>query len=163
MSDSSWIAVERFLAREALHLDNRDWDSWLALYSEQAEYWVPAWADDGATTQDPSTEISLIYYPNRAGLEDRVQRVRSGTSAAANLETRTCHDFKLLAVNEQPDGRLSVRSNWQVHAYVARQVRVSFGWADYLLEPAAGGFQIVKKRTVLLNDIADTVMDFYLM
>ncbi|PKP67926.1 MAG: benzene 1,2-dioxygenase, partial [Alphaproteobacteria bacterium HGW-Alphaproteobacteria-5] len=72
--EKCWISVQRFLGREALCLDERKWDDWLALYREDAEYWLPAWDDDGELTVDPQREISLIYYPNRAGLEDRIYR-----------------------------------------------------------------------------------------
>ncbi len=32
-----WLAVSRFLGREAVSLDDKDWDSGLALYHEDAE------------------------------------------------------------------------------------------------------------------------------
>jgi len=80
-TDALWISVSRFLGREAALLDSRDWDAWLDLYTEDAEYWVPAWDDDGQPTANPQREISLIYYPNRGGLEDRVFRIRTGRSA----------------------------------------------------------------------------------
>jgi len=35
--------------REALYLDERRWDDWLALYHDDAEFWVPAWRGLGAT------------------------------------------------------------------------------------------------------------------
>ena len=65
-------AVCAFLYREARFLDDREWESWLALYAPDAEYWMPAWDDDDQLTNDPHGQISLIYYPNRNGLEDRV-------------------------------------------------------------------------------------------
>ena len=38
--------VRQFLYREARFLDDKEWESWLALYAPDAEYWVPAWDDD---------------------------------------------------------------------------------------------------------------------
>ena len=64
-------AICSFLYREARLLDDRQWDEWLDLYSESVEYWMPAWDDDDRLTEDPHSQISLIYYPNRNGLEDR--------------------------------------------------------------------------------------------
>lgn len=62
---SRWLAVSRFIGQEAMALDDKDWDAWLALYHEEAEYWVPAWDDHERPTADPQNEVSLIYYPNR--------------------------------------------------------------------------------------------------
>ncbi|HXP12537.1 MAG TPA: aromatic-ring-hydroxylating dioxygenase subunit beta, partial [Stellaceae bacterium] len=63
------------LQREALYLDERRWDDWLALYTPDCEYWMPAWKSEDELGQNPRTELSYFYYDNRAGLEDRVARV----------------------------------------------------------------------------------------
>src|SRR5574337_1167477 len=79
-----------FLYREARYLDDKDWDNWLELYAPDATFWVPAWDDDGELTEDPQSEISLIWYGRRAGLEDRVFRIRTERSSATIPDTRTC-------------------------------------------------------------------------
>ena len=77
--------VTKFLYREARLLDDRDWDGWLACYDPEAEFWMPSWDDDDTLVEDPQTEISLIYYPHRGGLEDRVFRIRTERSSATSL------------------------------------------------------------------------------
>ena len=62
--------VEQFLYREARMLDDRDFEGWLNCYAPDAEFWMPAWDDDDTLVTDPQQEISLIWYGNRAGLED---------------------------------------------------------------------------------------------
>ncbi|MCS5932991.1 aromatic-ring-hydroxylating dioxygenase subunit beta [Klebsiella pneumoniae subsp. pneumoniae] len=52
-------------------------------------HWMPAWGDDDQLTRDPQKEISLIYYPNREGLEDRVYRIKTERSGASTPEPRT--------------------------------------------------------------------------
>jgi len=79
------------LYREALYLDERRWDDWLALYDEAAEFWVPAWKSEDQPTDDPSSEVSLVYAARRSELEDRVWRVRSGQSIASTPLPRTAH------------------------------------------------------------------------
>ncbi|MDT5265984.1 MAG: hypothetical protein QOI90_2610, partial [Mycobacterium sp.] len=49
--------VEQFLYREARFADESDYDSWEALWTDDALYWVPA-GDDGA---DPMEQMSMIY------------------------------------------------------------------------------------------------------
>ncbi len=81
--------VRQFLYYEARLLDDRQWDEWLSCYSPQVVYWMPAWGDDDQLTRDPQKEISLIYYPNREGLEDRVYRIKTERSGASTPEPRT--------------------------------------------------------------------------
>ena len=38
---------------------------------------MPVWDDADQLTEDPQREISLIWYGNRGGLEDRVFRIRT--------------------------------------------------------------------------------------
>ena len=83
--------VSSFLYREARLLDDREWDEWLECYAPRAEYWMPAWDDDDQLIEDPQSQVSLIYYPNRAGLEDRVFRIKTERSSASMTEPRTCH------------------------------------------------------------------------
>lgn len=159
---SAWHSVQRFLSREAKLLDDKDWDAWLALYSPEAEYWIPAWDSDGSLVTDPTKHVSLIYYRNRGGLEDRVFRIRTGKSASSTPLARTCHQFQILEVTENQD-RLSVRTNWRVDSVTDHDVRSYFGTAFYTLARVEGGFQITAKKTVVLNDRIDQVLDVYLV
>ena len=87
-------SVQEFVTREARYLDDKDWDAWLACYAPEAEFWMPAWDDDDALTEDTRREISLIYYPHRGGLEDRIFRIRTERSSATSLpEPRTSHNI----------------------------------------------------------------------
>jgi 3-phenylpropionate/cinnamic acid dioxygenase small subunit len=160
--DTIWISVSRFLARESLLLDTKDWDAWLDLYQTTAEYWVPAWTDAGELTSDPKTQVSLVYYANRSGLEDRVYRLRSGKSAAGNLEARTSHLSHLVDV-VAVDETVNARANWQVNALLDGEAVNFFGWAEYELVVFGNSWKIKRKKTALLNDRPDTVLDFYLI
>ena len=94
-------AVAAFLYREARLLDDRQFESWLELHASDVEYWMPAWDDDDELTQDPHSQISLIYYPNRDGLEDRVFRIKTERSSASMPEPRTNHMIANVEVLEE--------------------------------------------------------------
>lgn len=158
--DARWLSVWRFLGREALALDEKDWDCWLALYHEDAEYWVPAWDDSERLTADPQREISLIYYHNRGGLEDRVFRIRTGRSSASTPAPRTQHMFSLLSV-EEADVALQVRTSWTVTSVLEGDVTVYSGSAQYDLLPEADSYVIKRKKTIVINDVARTMLDVY--
>lgn len=155
-----WFKVLRMLNREAMYLDDRDWDAWLALYDRDAEYWAPAWDDDGQTTVDPLREISLIYYDNRGGLEDRVYRIRTERSSATMPAMRTCHNFTLLDVSVK-DGVVHARSNWIVNSFKEDETLTYYGHAFYEFKGQDDDMRIMRKKTVVLNDRAKTMMDVY--
>ena len=46
LSVETIAAAQELLFREALCLDTRRWDDWLALYDEDATFWMPAWTDE---------------------------------------------------------------------------------------------------------------------
>lgn len=159
---AQWASVQRFLSKESLALDEKDWDAWLAMYSEDAEYWVPAWDSDGKLTDDPTKQLSLIYYSNRGGLEDRVFRFRTERSAASKPLTRTCHIFDVLEVVEQ-DYAVRVRTNWMVHSVRENRVTSFFGSAHYMLEPDQDSWIIKAKKTAVMNDVIPDILDFYMI
>ena len=77
--------VQQFLYREARFLDDKEWESWLELYAPDAEFWMPSWDDDDQLVTDPQTQISLIWYGHKGGLEDRVFRIRTERSSAPSM------------------------------------------------------------------------------
>ena len=160
--DALWHEARKLLALEGLALDRKDWDLWLSLYMPEASYWVPAWSDEGEPTSDPRRELSLIYYRDRGGLEDRVFRLRTGKSPAATLSFRTCHFSQLMSVDQDGD-RLLVRANWQTQSLVDGEPVSYYGWADYVLRSVDDHWRIASKTTTLVNDRSNTLIDFYLL
>jgi benzoate/toluate 1,2-dioxygenase beta subunit len=161
-SAATWHSVTRFLAQEAKHLDDKNWDAWLTLYSPDAEYWIPAWDSDGTLVTDPTRHVSLIFYKNRGGLEDRVYRIRTGKSAASIPLARTCHQFQLIDVTESGGG-VRVQTNWRVDSDTDHEVRSYFGTAYYDLLAQGDSWLIKAKKTVVLNDRIDQLLDVYLV
>ena len=155
-----WLRVQAFIGQEALLLDRKQWDEWLDLYVPDCEYWVPAWGDDGELGQDPQSQISMIYYDDRGGLEDRVFRIRTGSSSASTPALKTNHIFTVVKV-EQAEEELLVETNWLTESFREDQ-RLSYrGHATYRLVEVDGSLKIVSKKTVVLDPLTDTVLDFY--
>ncbi|WP_129790463.1 aromatic-ring-hydroxylating dioxygenase subunit beta [Sphingosinicella sp. CPCC 101087] len=155
--------AEELLYREALALDSGAWDDWLALYTEDATFWVPAWRDEENVTQDPDSELSLIYYQGRRNLEDRVWRARSGLSVASKPRPRVVHAITNVLLLTANDAQARTSSSFAVHLYDKRSERthVFFGRYEHALRNEAGDWRIAAKKIVLLNDVIPTVLDFY--
>jgi benzoate/toluate 1,2-dioxygenase subunit beta len=165
MSTIDRDTAEEFLFREALLLDRRDWDAWLALYTEDAVFWIPAWRDETAPTEDPDVELSLIYYRGRRNLEERVWRIRSGLSVASAPLPRSVHIVTNVLVERADENVAQVSASFAVHLNDVRAgcEHVFFGRYEYQLQTGAGGLVIASKKILLLNDTIPAVLDFYLV
>lgn len=155
-------AVSRFLYREARYLDDRDWDAWLALYAPDVEFWMPSWDDDDQLVTDPQTEVSLIWYGSRDGLEDRVFRIRTERSSATSLpEPRTSHNISNVEIISRSGSTHEVRFNWITLSYRYKTIDTYFGTSFYTLDTASGTPLIRRKKVVLKNDYIHHVVDIY--
>ena len=157
----SYENVCAFLYREARHLDERDWDSWLAMYAENATYWVPSWDDDGELTTDPQSEISLIWYGRRAGLEDRVFRIRTERSSATIPDTRTSHNLANIEIVEQGNGICKLRFNWHTMSIRYNHTDHFCGTSFYTLDITGASPVITAKKVILKTDYIRHVVDVY--
>ena len=146
---------------EAAALDHKQWDEWINLYTEDATYWMPAWVDEYNLTSDPKREISLIYYGNRSGIEDRVFRIRTGLSFATTPLPRTCHINTNFRVSENEAGEVVVHSSWVTHCYSLNVSREAFGVQEHHLRKTDDGLKICFRKITLHNDMVDTVLDIY--
>jgi benzoate/toluate 1,2-dioxygenase beta subunit len=155
--------AEDLLFREARHLDRGEWEAWIALYEPDCEFWMPAWLDETTPTSDPDTELSLIYYRGRRNLEDRVWRLRSGTSVASNPLPRVVHSITNVIVDDGAAERPEISASFAVHLHDARSRRthVFFGRYEYAVRQVEGEWRIARKKIFLLNDVIPTVVDFF--
>ena len=47
------LALIDLIIAEGEYLDKKKWAAWLNLYTEDAEYWLPAWDEEHSLTSDP--------------------------------------------------------------------------------------------------------------
>ncbi|WP_413998599.1 benzoate 1,2-dioxygenase small subunit [Flavobacterium sp. W1B] len=150
-----------FLYKETRFLDDKQWDEWLKLYHEDCEYWMPAWTDEDELTQDPQSEISLIYYPNKGGLEDRIFRIKTERSSASMPEPRTAHNITNIEVFEETETEIKLRFNWHTNSFRYQTLDQYFGTSFYTLLKVENSFQISNKKIILKNDYIRQVLDVY--
>jgi benzoate/toluate 1,2-dioxygenase subunit beta len=161
LAEFDTTAVSAFLYREARHLDDRQWEDWLALYAADVDYWMPAWDDDDQLTEDPRSQISLIYYPNRDGLEDRVFRIKTERSSASMPEPRTSHLIANVEVLADRGDELDVRYNFHTLSHRYKATDHYFGTTFVTLRKTGGDYLIARKKIVLKNDYIRQVIDIY--
>lgn len=157
----SYDAICAFLYREARLLDDRQWDEWLTCYAPDVHYWMPAWDDDDQITEDPQSEISLMFYPDRDGLEDRVFRIKTERSGASTPEPRTSHSVMNVEVLADRGAEMDVRYNFLTLNHRYKVTDQFFGTMFVTLRQGGDGLLISSKKIVLKNDYIRQVIDVY--
>ncbi|HZV19504.1 MAG TPA: aromatic-ring-hydroxylating dioxygenase subunit beta [Sphingobium sp.] len=157
------IEAAAFLYREALLLDRLDFDPWLALYTNDCVFWMPAWRDDGTQTEDPDRELSLIFYRGRRNLEDRVKRIRSGFSVASNEMPRVSHMIGNVLSEQVDETTMRLDSSFIVNVQHVRinRTHAYFGRYEHELRLVDGEWKIARKVIRLMNDVVPTMLDVY--
>ena len=153
--------IEAFLYRECRLLDDKCWDEWLECYHRDAVFWIPSWDDDDELVTDPQCEISLIYYPNRHGLEDRVFRIKTDRSSATMPDTRTSHNLSNVEIEREADGVFTVRFNWHTFSHRHKTTASHFGMSRYVIDFSGERPLIHNKFVVLKNDYINQLIDIY--
>jgi benzoate/toluate 1,2-dioxygenase beta subunit len=158
---TNYDKIQAFVYQEARHLDDKQWDEWLQLYDEKVTFWMPSWDDEDNLTTNHETEISLIYYPNRNGLEDRIFRIRTERSSATLPDTRTSHNCTNLEILEENNDEVKIRFNWNTLSFRYNKLDQFFGVSFYTLKKVEDSFLITNKKVILKNDYIRQVLDIY--
>jgi 3-phenylpropionate/cinnamic acid dioxygenase small subunit len=143
--------VEQFLYREARFADESDYDSWEALWTDDALYWVPAGNDDA----HPLEQMSVIY-DNRNRISTRLKQLRTGRRYAqappSNLR-RMINNVELLGGRNTPTGDTDVEvgANFLVLESRARGNHLWGGRATYRLRRVEGALRMSYKKVVLVD------------
>ncbi len=141
-------AAEAFLIHEARLLDERRFEDWLGLFTDDGWYWVPIVADQ----DNPHDMVSLIYDDRRL-LETRIRRLAHPGAHAQTPPSRTSRIIANVTVEDQAtDGAdLVIRSKFQMIEYRRDKQRLFGGTCRHGLVVADGGFRIRWKRVDLVN------------
>lgn len=147
-------ALEKFLIHEARLLDERRFEDWLALFTDDAWYWVPL--EPGQ--QSPHDTVSLMYDDRRM-LETRIRRLAHPNVHAQEPASRTSHMIANATVEEDGPGagEITVRSKFHMIEYRRDKQRIFGGTCLHGLTRDGDVFRIRWKRVDLVN--SDSVHD----
>ena len=140
-------ACRRLLEKEARHLQQADYEAWLALYAEQCLYWVPAEPVAG----DPRKVIT-IAFDDRRRLEDRVYRLQLACAWSQQPPSRTVRMVGNVEVFTTPEKNVfMVRSNMLTSEFRIAETRIWNGWCCHRIRLAADNFSIQLKQVNLVD------------
>jgi 3-phenylpropionate/cinnamic acid dioxygenase small subunit len=149
-SDAEHRAVVAFLYREARLADEARYAEWLALWTDDGVYWVPATTDPGS---NPDTHLSHIY-DNRSRLGTRIRLLQTGHRYSqepaslmrrliSNIEVDQAENGELVAGSNFILGELAVQAKRELHWWVGR--------TTHRLRHVEGELKMSRKTVVLIN------------
>ena len=139
--------VEQFIYYEADLMDEHRYDEWLALWTDDALYWVPSGGDD----IDPKREISLIY-DDRVRLQVRITRLKSGFAHAQEPKSRMRRVVSNIVTKEAENGDIVVFSNFLLIELRRGKQDTFAGRTIHRLRPDNGSFRLASKKVLLVNN-----------
>jgi len=141
-------AVEEFLFHEARLLDERRFEDWLDLFTNDGRYWVPASPDQ----QSPLDELSL-YYEDKALLDVRIRQIRHPRYYAQAPETRTRHVIGNIEFEDgaETDDEIRTRASFVMLEYRDEHRRVFGGEVRHRLRRIDDGLRIEFKRVDIVD------------
>ena len=139
--------VEQFIYHEADLMDEHRYDEWLALWTDDALYWVPSGGDD----IDPKREISLIY-DDRVRLQVRITRLKSGFAHAQEPKSRMRRVVSNIVTQEAKNGDIVVFSNFLLTELRRGKQDTFAGRTIHRLRPDNGSFRLASKKVLLVNN-----------
>jgi benzoate/toluate 1,2-dioxygenase subunit beta len=149
LPDAEYRAVVDFVYKEARLADEARYAEWLALWTDDGVYWVPATTDPGA---DPDKHISHIY-DNRGRIETRIKLLQTGhrySQEPASLMRRLISNIEVAA-----DGaELVVESNFALAELAIQAKREMHWWVGrtmHRLRRVEGELKMCRKKVVLVN------------
>jgi 3-phenylpropionate/cinnamic acid dioxygenase small subunit len=138
-------AITRFIYHEARLLDEKRWDEWYELFTEDGHYWVPL------TRDQPDADLhTSLAYEDKLLLRLRIERLRR---RPPSQHPQSWSQHILQAPEIEADTGDTLRTRTAFHYAEARgdstQMYTGVVWHDLVRE--AGLLRIRLKRVDLLN------------
>lgn len=150
VSEADHRAVADFLYREARLADEARYAEWLALWTDDGVYWVPA-----TTEPDPDPERQLSHvYDNRARVETRVKLLQTGVRYSQEPASRMRRLVSNIEVEAADGGELVAGSNFllaELAVQAGRELHWWAGRATHRLRRVDGQLHMSRKTVVLVN------------
>jgi 3-phenylpropionate/cinnamic acid dioxygenase small subunit len=97
----------RFVIREARLLDEKRFDEWYELFTEDGHYWVPA----SPNQPDPLNHNSLAYE-DKLLLKLRIERLKQPTAYSQKPASRCHHLLQAPEIERSKDDEVLVRTSF---------------------------------------------------
>jgi 3-phenylpropionate/cinnamic acid dioxygenase small subunit len=144
---------ESLILHEGWLLDNREFEAWFSLYSEECIYWVPEAKNmKDFANADPQTHVT-IACDDRRRLGDRIVWVRTGVAYSQLPPSYTSHASSgFVRIPTANEDELKIRSSFVVGEFrEGHPARILTGWAGHVFVQEDGMTKIARKIVCLLD------------
>jgi 3-phenylpropionate/cinnamic acid dioxygenase small subunit len=145
VSTDDYRRCAEFLYREAAALDRGDLRSWLALFADDAIYWIPLRESYG----DPEAELNIVY-DDLGRLRERVERLTSGIAYAQDPPSRTARALSNVTVERTEDG-FAAEAVFVLYELRDGETQLLAGRYRHDLRSVGGDLRIRRKVVELVN------------
>ena len=139
---------ELFLIHEGRLLDERRFEEWAELFTEDGHYWVPSVPD-----QESPFQYASLFFDDRQLMKTRIDRLRHPRIHIQTPSSRTLHMVSNIVVDEADNaaGEYTVSSSMLMGEYRLNVQRFFAGRQTHRLVQDGDGFRIALKRVDLIN------------
>jgi 3-phenylpropionate/cinnamic acid dioxygenase small subunit len=155
--------VEDFLYQEAELLDERRYEEWLALFTDDTHYWMPLRRN--VPRGEPEREFTRAgldvnwFDEGKDTLTRRVRQILTGVHWAEEPPSRTCHivaNVQILHAGGDPAApdEVGVKSRFVVYRNrVETETDLLVGKREDLLRRVGGSWRIARRKIVLDQNV----------
>ncbi|HYP83797.1 aromatic-ring-hydroxylating dioxygenase subunit beta [Variovorax sp.] len=137
-----------FVVRECRLLDDKRYEDWNALFTDDAYYWLPL-----VPGQEDPIEHTSHLYEDKLLRELRIERLKSPRAFSQQPPSRCHHLLQLPTVEEFDDaaGRYLVRTEFHYTESQGDELQFYVGTFFHHLARVDGALRLTLKRVNLLN------------
>jgi 3-phenylpropionate/cinnamic acid dioxygenase small subunit len=146
--------IEDFLYREAELLDERRYEEWLDLFTDDARYWMPMRRNVPADEMEreftrEGADVNW-FDEGKDTLTRRVRQIRTGVHWAEQPPSRICHMVSNVQIVRASSEEVSVKSRFLLYRNrVETETDLLVGKREDLLRRVDGGWRIARRKIVL--------------
>jgi 3-phenylpropionate/cinnamic acid dioxygenase small subunit len=143
--------IEQFLYREARLLDDGRFAEWLDLFTDDAQYWVPARETRASRDEGVRKPGELpMFEDDKRFLVTRVKRLETELAHAEQPPSRTRHFVNNVEIVERGENEIEVHSNILVFQSRLERTEMFFvGKREDRLRKVDGNWLIARRKVIL--------------
>ena len=146
--------VENFLYREAELLDDRRYEDWLDLWTEDAHYFMPIRRNIkfGQWDAENTNELEDISWfdEGKQTLTSRVVQLNTGIHWSEEPPSRICHMVSAVRIDEVNGNEVSVHSRFLIYRNrLADEQNFYVGKREDTLRRVGGKWKIARRKVIL--------------
>jgi 3-phenylpropionate/cinnamic acid dioxygenase small subunit len=148
-----WYELMQFYIHEAWLLDERKFDDWLELFTDDVFYFMPRRRN--VHRKDLAQELTevgdlAIFEDDKTYLRMRVERLQTGMAWAEDPPSRTRHLIGNLVVEPLPNGEVQAKTAFILYrSHHETDENIFAGSREDVLRQVAGQWKIARRVIVL--------------